>query len=111
MIGSWLLYCIERYEYNGMEFFIVFLVFFNDFEYFMVCLFCVDFDFDVLELFINGVNFLVFFEVVEFIICIFFCEINGFIWKNIYILYDNDDDFIKERNSFINYIRYVYCIL
>lgn len=47
----------------------------------MVCLLCVDFDFDVLELFINGVNFLVFFEVVEFIICIFFCEINGFICK------------------------------
>lgn len=111
MTGSWLPYCIERYEYNGMEFPTAFLAFPNDFEYSMVCSLCADFDFDVLELFINGVNFLVFFEVAEFTTCTFFCEINGFTWKNIYILHDNDDDFIKERNSFTNHTRYVHCIL
>lgn len=75
-------YCIERYEYNGMEFPTALLAFFpNDFEYSMVCSLCADFDFDVLELFINGVNFLVFFEVAEFTTCTFFCEINGFTCK------------------------------
>lgn len=62
-----------------MEFFFVFLVFYDDFDYFRVCCFCLDFDLDVLELFINGVNFIVFFDIIEFIVCSFFCEINDIV--------------------------------
>ena len=49
-----------------------FLAFYDDFDYSRACSFCSDFDFDVLELFINGVNFIVFFEFTEFTACSFF---------------------------------------
>lgn len=60
------------------EFFIGFLVFDLDFEYLEFCFFCVDFFFDVLEFFINGKNFFCFFFVVEFNVCIYFCNLMGF---------------------------------
>lgn len=64
-----------------MEFPKAFLAIPYDFEYSMICSFCADFDLDVLELFINGVNFLVFFEIAEFTTCTFFCDINGITYK------------------------------
>lgn len=64
-----------------------FLAFYEDFDYSRArdvytslsraCSFCSDFDLDVLELFINGVNFIAFFDVTEFTACSFFCEINN----------------------------------
>lgn len=53
-----------------------FLAFYDDFDYSRACCFCSDFDLDVLELFINGVNFIAFFDTTEFTACSFFCEIN-----------------------------------
>lgn len=49
-----------------------FLAFYEDFDYSRACSFCSDFDLDVLELFINGVNFIAFFDVTEFTACSFF---------------------------------------
>lgn len=51
------LYDIEK---KNMEFFIVFIGFDLNEVFVNVCLYCFDFDFDVLEIFINGVNFCVF---------------------------------------------------
>lgn len=65
MTGSWLPYCIERNEYNGMEFPTAFLAFPNDFEYSMVCSFCADFDLDVLKLLIYK-----------------WCKLSGFLWSS-----------------------------
>lgn len=53
------------------------MAFYEDFDYSRACSFCSDFDLDVLELFINGVNFIAFFDVTEFTACSFFCEINN----------------------------------
>lgn len=47
-----------------------FLAFYEDFDYSRACSFCSDFDLDVLELFINGVNFIAFFDVTEFTACL-----------------------------------------
>lgn len=49
-----------------------FLAFYDDFDYSRACCFCSDFDLDVLELFINGVNFIAFFDTTEFTACSFF---------------------------------------
>ena len=55
-----------------------FLAFNSDFEYSQACSFCSDFSLDVLELFINGKNFLCFFSAAELTACTFFCNLMGF---------------------------------
>lgn len=60
------------------EFPIGLLAFDSDFEYSEFCSFCADFSLDVLELFINGKNFLCFFSAAEFNACIYFCNLMGF---------------------------------
>lgn len=61
-----------------MEFFIVFIGFDLNEVFVNVCLYCFDFDFDVLEIFINGVNFLCFFNIEDIDVCCFYCQLNLF---------------------------------
>lgn len=51
--------------------------FHSDFQYAEACSFCSDFDMDVLELFLNGYNWLVFFTSGELNACVFFLDIHN----------------------------------
>jgi hypothetical protein len=55
-----------------------FLLFFSDFQFSEACSFCMDFDIDVLELFINGFNCLAFFTPHEYSACEYYCILSGF---------------------------------
>jgi hypothetical protein len=55
-----------------------FLAFSCDFEFSRACSFCSDFDLDVLEVFISGTNYLVFFEGSELSACSHYCSSYGF---------------------------------
>lgn len=55
-----------------------FLWFFSDFEFAQACSYCADFNLDVLDLFINGFNCLVFFSLPKFNACVFYCNLNNF---------------------------------
>lgn len=61
------------------EIFVGFIFFYFVYDYFQVCLFCLDFDIDVLEIFINGFCCLIFFCFLEFYVCRVFCVFFGFV--------------------------------
>lgn len=55
------------------------LIFDNDFGYAEAVSFCEDFDLDILELREQEFSCLFFFTNIEFRICLFFCEVSGFL--------------------------------
>lgn len=63
---------------KNMEFPTAFIGFDSNEAFVNVCLYCSDFDLDVLEIFINGANFLCFFNIEDFDACCFYCQLNSF---------------------------------
>lgn len=58
-----------------------FLLFEENDEFVSALQYCADFDFDVLDVQINGFNIIIFFEIEEFNACIFLCVLCDFTIK------------------------------
>lgn len=61
------------------------VIFFSDFDFSIICSLCSDNNFDVLEIYFDGNNSLVFYDLLELDAVISFSEINGFDYRK-YIL-------------------------
>lgn len=73
-------------HFTNMEFPAAFMGFDSNASYIDVCEYCSAFDFDTLELFLNGCNFLCFYSINDFEACCFYCNLRSFHVKKYVLL-------------------------
>lgn len=73
-------YTLQRMM-NNHELPVGFLLIMSAFEFSEICSMCGDFDFDVLEVFVDGHNALFFYDILELQATVFYCLVNGFEYK------------------------------